>query len=272
MAASVTVNGVSMADLGIYVSLAPNHWDTGTVKIPRVDVLGRLGEVVAGPLVVSAKRFSLVGTIDPSARTVAALASAIDVCKDLFRSGRLTIIYTDTAGNTRLVEADTLRVAIKPRLDAEHFQAATVADLTVDLEQASPTQRSVEPTLVGMPTANARYSVALGTAPSRYKFRAMGSSPALTYRTAGGDTVWTVTLTKSITANEDWFDFDATTGRIWYYDNGSKSDAIAAGYLTGGNQDWPKGMDPQDGDYRTSQWPTVSCNVAAELLYWKEWV
>lgn len=272
MAATVTVNGIDLSSLGVYVAFAPNHRTTATRQIGRAPVLGRDGGVDTGSLVVGPRRFSLTGTIDPSARTVAALASATDLCNDLFWSGRLSIIYTDTAGNTLLVEADTLRVSIAPRLNKEHFQAATVADLTVDLEQASPTQRSVEPTLLALPTANARYSVALGTAPSRYKFRAMGASPALTYRTAGGDTVWTVTLTKSITANEDWFDFDATTGRIWYSDNGVVSDAIAAGYLTGGNQDWPKGLDPQDGDYRTSQWPTVSCNVAAELLYWKEWL
>ncbi|MCC7132476.1 MAG: hypothetical protein IT352_07525 [Gemmatimonadales bacterium] len=272
MAASITINGISLADLSVYVSTIAGFNDASERAIQTTPLLGQMGVLAGPPIAFGPRTLTLTGTIDPSARTVDALFTAINILRDLCYSGALDLTLTDSSDNVRRVTgAQLTRFQASPRLGAEHVQANTVADWSITLLCPDPTWEDLEPTLVAMPTANTRYPVALGTAPARFKFRAMGASPALTYRTAGGDTVWTLTQTQAVTGTEDWFDFDATTCRIWFYDNGVKADAIMT--LTGGNQDWGRAaLDPQDGDYATSQWPTVSCNVAAEILYWKRWL
>lgn len=273
MPASILVNGQDLSTIGVYVAFAPGLGDAPDRSVETHQLLGRAGSLLSGPVRHGPGVVVLEGSIDPAARTVAALEEARRVAKDLFTSGPVSLVFTDTAGVVKRFEGLRARFRSSPRLNKQHVLATQVADFSVSVVCPSPFARDLEPTILAMPTAGTRYPVALGTAPSGFKARATVSNPVFTYRTAGGVPVWTLTITKTATASEDWFDLDATTARIWYYDNGVRSDALAAEYLTGGQVDWPRPLDPQDGDYATSQWPTLECSVAnAELLYWRWWL
>lgn len=267
MPGSVLVNGVDLEALGVYVSIAPTISHAPRRRVEVSPILHAMGGVPT-TATFETRTVTLTGTVDPAARTVDALHDALHEVRDLFLSGQVDLTVTDSAGNSRRIRGLATTVEAAPRLNAEHFLVATVADLSVTLLCSDPTWRSVEPSILSLP-AGTRVSIPLGTAPSRWIMRAMASDPVFTYRSAGGTALWTLTITKTLTSTEDYITLDATTGLLSWSDNGT----VATDWdMLAEQQDFPKGLDPQDGHYATSQWPTMTCSVAAELLYWRRWL
>lgn len=271
MPASITVNGQSLEALGFYVAEGPGLLDGPDIAAPGVDLVDRAGALLTVPRATRRRAARLEGSLDPSARTIDALHAANRVLKDLLGGGLLEIIVTDSSDNATVHVGVMTRYSAKPRLGKLHFQSATVLDVEVALS-LEPTSADAQPTLRSLAVAGTRYDIPLGTAPSAYILNIMGvaNNPVVTARAAGGALLWQLTFTKNLDTTNKWLSLDARTGRIWLYESGVKTDGIAL--LTGGQADWPKALDPHDGDYGTSQYMTLEVSPGTgEVLYWKRY-
>lgn len=260
---SCRLNGTDLRTIGVVVDGKPGFRAAPRRRVTVAPLLRAMGGV-ATAVTTDPRSLEIAGTL--VAGTYAARRALETQVKDLV-GGITEVVWDDGALPPQQIEGLYESIDVDPPGPADRVRATR---LRIGLTIPDPTWRSVQPTILSLPAAT-RVSTPLGTAPCAWILRAMGSSPVATYRDAGGREVWSLTITRAITAGEDWFDVDATAGAIGYWDNGVYADAIAAGYLTGGQQHWPKPLDPRDGHYLTSQWPTIECSVAAELLYWRRW-
>ena len=273
MTALITVNGLDLSSIGMYIAFAPEVFGGPMMSNPSLDILGRAGSLQAPPSKMAPRVLTLTGSIDPSARTVAALQAAVQQAKDVFYAGNLTLATTDTAGTVRQIGCRVRSFDAKPRLDKQHWQSAQVADVTVKVLCDDPTWRDVQPYYVGCPTAATRYALPLGTAPTNAIINVMGAAtnPIVTYRNAAGDIVWQLTFTITLAATNDWLKIDTAKGRL----TKSLSGTVTSAYdvLTSGQTDFPRPFDPQDGDVTTTQWPTLEISSGSmESLFWKRWL
>lgn len=269
----LTVNGTDLSGLGAYVTAAPGIFGGPDRQIGTAAILGRAGAFLLSPSVMAPRRLVLKGFIDPTARTVAALQSALQQVRDVFYQGYLTVASTDTAGTVRQISGLLQSFESDVRLGRLHFQSAQVADFTATILCDDPFWREVQPFFVGAPTAGTRYSIPLGTAPSSPIINVMGSAtnPVVTYRDGWGNAVWTITATITLAATNDWLSFNCQTGRVTKYVSGTATSVYDV--ITAGQTDFPRPFDPQDGDVTTSQQPTIETSAGSlEALYYKRYL
>jgi hypothetical protein len=268
MPASITANGQSLAALSFYVSRAPGFvWDGPSIAAPGVDLIDRSAALFAGPRRFAARDGKLIGTIDPAARTVAAAWTAAVILKDLLYSGEIELRFTDTAGNVVTALATCTSVAVSERQNVEHFQSPTVLDVDASF---SITSYNVDGgwTERALAVAATPYDIPLGTMASGWIASIMGvaNNPVLTARAPGGAVLWTLTFTKNLDTTAKWLELDAIAGKIWLHEGAVVTPGESL--LTGGNTDWPRPFDPQDGDYATSQWMTLEVTPGTGVVRW----
>lgn len=109
-------------------------------------------------------------------------------------------------------------------------------------------------------------AIALGNARSNCRVRINGAvtDPVLTYKHYDTTTLATMSFTKTLGAGE-WIEID-TAARTIVDDGGAN---VLADLDSG--SEWPV-LDPRDGDYLASQWPTLELSAGTGTVwYYKRW-
>lgn len=265
---AILINGIDIGtNFGWYADDVP-RWLDGTTRLSSpAALIGRMGSFETG-VTYGPRELQIAGTIRST--TVQLLRDAEHQIRDLLHSGNLTIQVNDGSTPTRIVRGSLRTLAISPLVPSLSGLAVRVA---ASFLCGDPTWRSLDPYFVAAPTAATRYSLPLGTAPSNPIINIMGSStnPVITYRNAAGTAVWTLTITLTLAATNDWLKLDCTRGTITKSVDGTVTTVYDV--LTSGQSDFPRAFDPQDGDYTTSQWPTIDCSSgSAEAIYHKRYL
>ena len=262
-----TVDGVDLATVcSTYV-----RDESGVLTVPgrRVSPIALSGS--AGAL-LTATGDGLIRSIDvtailrPSPATAVARRTAEDLLKDVLSSGLHRFLWDDGVNSARVIDgAIDGPVSIRA---ANHPIAPEGADVAFRILCRDAYWKAAEPTLRALAVAATRYTLPLGTAPSSPIIRIMAATnPVLTYRSAGGTSLRTMTFTVTL-ASTDYLDINMQTRKIVKYASGTASNG--ASLLTSG--DFPWAFDPADGDVATSAWPTLEVSTGtAEALYWKSY-
>jgi hypothetical protein len=264
-------NGQNTEALGFYVFGATLH-SPASRAITSLPVIDRAGALIVPRIATAPHLLQLAGALLTSANTAAARVTAEHVLRDRLLSGMATWTYVDDVTPPRYLTGVASEPSVTPRGGSGvHPYSAVASDIAVTVSCQEAFWQATEPTIRAIPAAATRYDLPLGSAPSAFVLRIMGAAtnPVVTYRTAGGTVVWTLTFTVTLVATNDYLELDGTTGRIWKYASGVKTDGIAL--LTGGQQDWGvRGLDPQDGDSTTSAWPTIELSAGTGELSWRK--
>lgn len=164
---------------------------------------------------------------------------------------------------------DRLGLAYKARLLTVEPSMAFADDpvlsrdiVKVSMELLDPYLREQSESSVGS-IVNSDTAIPLGTGPSYPRLRIAGAftNPTITYKSSGGTTLKTLglTLTKS---GGQWVEIDMRLGTI--VDNAS---ANQQGARNSGS-DFPWYLDPRDGTYWSSAWPTLRCSSGTLTCYY----
>lgn len=267
---AVLINGVSLATrFGLYVDRI-GGWLPGTaVSGPRVTVLGRAGGLRTGPAETESRRIEIGGTIRKD--SASDRRDAERGVADLVRSGRVRLVVDDGLAGATQIEGRLESLATVPF--GPSLNPLAVRITAVFRCDEEPYWRDVEPRTVALATAGTRYPIPLGTAPSSPIIRLMGtgSNPVLTYRDAGGAAVHTLTTGSHTLASDEYLDLDMRRGKAVHYDSGVADNPTNQSVVL--SAAFPFALDPQDGDYGTSAWPTLEVSAgSAEVLYWRRWL
>jgi len=264
---AIVVNGTDLgATFGFYADRVDGWLANTALGGGLVGVRGRDGGLALPATVFAGRRIEVAGTVRKD--TVSARRDAERQLSDLCRSGRVRLVVDDGVAGAMQVECRLVALAFLP-FGPSLSPLASRGTLSFVADD-EPYWRDVEPTTRAVAAAATRYTVPLGTAPSSPIIRIMGSAtnPVLTYRDAGGTSRRTLTFTATLTSSE-YLDVDMRRGRIQRVTSGVAANGI--GLLTAGNFPWA--LDPQDGDFTTSSWPTVEVSAGtAELLWWRQWL
>jgi len=264
---AILVNGVNLGTrFGFYADRVDGWLGSTTLGVGQVGVRGRDGGLAVPAAVSGGRRLEVAGTVRKD--TASDRRDAERGVADLCRSGRVRLVVDDGLSGAMQIECRLAALAFLPfgpSLSplASRGTLSFVADDEVYW-------RDVEPTTRALAVAATRYAVPLGTAPSTPVIRIMGAAtnPVLTYRDAGGASVRSITFTATLTSSE-YLDIDMRRGRVQRVTSGTAANGI--GLITGG--DFPWALDPQDGDYGTSSWPTVEVSAGTgEVLWYRRWM
>ncbi len=268
MAWSIVVNGQDLNGLGFYLKDVDGVHDAVDRSWQMTTLRGRAGAVIQAPVRESGRVLKFSGTLTSTAKTVAGLATNADTIRDLLRSGLVRLVRTDGASNVKFIEGYATTVTLK---NIGHPINQTDDTLSFTIQCRDAYYRDQEPTIRHAAVAATRYTLPHGTAPSSPIVRIMGAAtnPVLTYRDAGGTAQRTMTFTVTLAATNDWLDIDMRAGKITKWASGVSSNGRAL--LTSGNPVWA--IDPQDGDYVTTQYPTIEVSAGTAMILWhKQWL
>lgn len=263
---AVAVNGTDLlAGYGFYLMSSDGLFDAPTRTTTPVLIRGRAGTLRTTPVREEGRTITLRGGLTTSAKTVAAYRLAEDVLKDALRAGLLRITRTDGNGVVRLIEGYGRAVSLNA---ANHPLNVTDAGTAITFDCVESAWRDPEPQIVSVAATATRYNLVTGTAPASPIIRMMAATnPVLTYRDAGGTARATMTFTWTGAAG-DYVDIDMRLPRIVKYVSGTASNGRSL--LASGTYPWA--IDPQDGDYATSSWPTIEIsNGSAVVYHWRAW-
>lgn len=263
---AILIDGIDIGtNFGWYPDGVPG-WLDGAGRTPGV---ANLVEAMGGILttkVYGTRELQIAGTMKST--TVQLLRDAEHQIRDLLNAGVSTIQVNDGSTPTRTVRGSLRSLSMTPLVPSLGGLATRV--------QASflcpdPTWKAIEPTVRHLVAAATRYDLALGTAPSMPIIEIMGAAttPTVTYRDAGGQSVWALTL-PTLTSTESML-IDCTRGVITKYASGVATDGISL--LTAGQTYFPKPFDPQDGNYALAFYPSIETSTGTgRAIYYKRWL
>lgn len=260
---SLLGNGVDLGAIyGFWLGDSDGVFDAPDRSFQEAGIYGRTGAMLCYPQEIK-RRLTLNGVHTTTAKTVAARQTAEDQLKDALRAGRLRLVRNDGTNTARQITGYVSKIAIKPIGSPLAF---TDSNVVVSMECVDSYWTEQEPTFRVLGATRA--TLPLGTAPSTPIIRIMGSavSPVLTYRDASGTTVATVTVTGTIPVTTGYLDIDGRTGNIL-------TESAVNGYsaytiLHSSGSPFPFAFDPQDGDFATSAWPSLSVSTGSGFAYW----
>lgn len=270
--ADLYINGIAMSSLNWWLEASPDVGAMVVGRWQRTPLHRRRGVAVTGVGAFSERRLTLRGAMITSANTVQARVTAEDTLRDLLGTGLLMVQVDDDATPKRVIDAYLDGDPVFERV--AHPMLGVKSNVTVPLLCPDGDWRAVAGSAVAMPTANTRYAIPLGTAPSAPVVRVMGSAtgPQVIIRSTSGSVVVQVTFSTLTLGANDWLDIDCQRGTIEKVVSGTRSSAI--GTLNAADAPhFPFNLDPAWGDYTNSQWPTaeVSTTGGAEILYTKRY-
>ncbi len=261
MRTALWINDYPVSRLGLHVERVEGWADLPTFTLVAESVPGRAGLVVlAGQAGAVAAREVLVSgaLVRP---TASALPGARRQLLALAGAGLVELRIVDAP---EVVLAGYLTRCILGGFDRQ-FRAN---GLRVALTFTCPDPRALSrcATVVALTTSPA--ACPLGTAPVAPVIRIFGAAtnPVLTYRTAGGVSRQTMGFTITL-ASTDYLEIDCEAKTVLKSVSGTVTNAIDT--LTSG--DFPT-LDPHDGDYLLSSWPTLEVSAGAgEAAYRQAW-
>jgi phage-related protein len=269
-ATTLLVNTYDLKALGFVVTTV-DHWSTPEKLYQTAEVPGRAGAVLlaAAPRVLG-RTLTITGAL--MATTPALLATALDALKWRLDDGLLDLRLVDDV--TRRSMGYLTRLVIE-QADGRQFRRRHLL-ITMTFQVLDPYRQDVTASSVTFVTNTA---MPLGTAPVRPALIRLSATvgtvtnPIVTYKNSAGTVLGTMDFTGASILNGDKIEIDCEGRRILKTVSVVQTDAsnlLAAGdFLT---------LDPQDGDFTTSAWPTLTKasggagTLTALCQYAKHWL
>lgn len=260
MAWSILVNGTDLTTVSTYVKDERGVLDIPGRQVTSIPIYGRASALLVGTGVGLPRTLEINALLAPSPATAAARRTAEDSLKNLLANSLIRIVWNDGYNTARMIEG-RLDGAVVIRA-SNHPIAPEGAEVSFRVICSDAYWRDQEPT--SRVLGATRATLPLGTAPSSPVIRLIGAAttPVLTYRDAGGASTRTLSM-GTLNANE-WYDIDTRQGTLTKYVSGTASESLGA--ISAG--DFPWALDPQDGDWTTSQWPTLEVSSGTGIAYW----
>jgi len=263
---SLTVNGVALTygRLGVRVVGRSNFRAPSPRRLATAPVLGGIGVVPLLATMGEPRELPFRVLVDTA--TYSDRVAAEQRLKYLVGAGLLTLVASDGVLTRRTY-------GYAPQLEFEpgvaDFSSGSIA-ATLTFLCPVPLWEAPEPTLLHLDTAGERFPLALGRAPCSWILDLIGGTdPVVTYRTAGGAVVWELDFTgTTITASEDYLRVNARDRAVSYSDDGTVADAVEL--LVAGQGDFPRPLNPYDGDIETAQYPTLEVSSGTARLAFYE--
>ena len=248
---ALLVDGTDVSTYGLVVSEIEGWRDGPKAGWPDVQPIGRIGSVrTSTEPTIEQRNLRITGTA--LATSLSNLLSNLDNLKVLLGTSERTFIFTDD--ETRKFVGRVTGVSargINPHLTQRG------CEIEIDVLMNDPRIFATTSTTVSSIGASAT-DLPLGTAISIPTITVSTAGTfTLTYKNSAGTTVSELTIT------------GATAPVVINMDAGTITDAggNAIPYL-GTTDDFPFYFDPQDGDYPTSDWPTLEVSAGtAEAVY-----
>jgi len=250
---ALLVDGFDLSTLGLVVD-NPAGWRDGfSVSWPSTAVPGRIGEIVTSTEgQVNGRTLRIDGAV--LASTVSALLSQIDEIKYRLGSTEKTFVFSDDETREFYAYCSAItHQAIDPALIQRGIS------VRIGLEQTDPRRYGTSDTVVSGITTSP-VDIPLGTAPVFPSITVTGASGfTLTYKDSSAVAVATIVIagaTSPVT-------LDCEAGTV--VDGGGN----AVAYLTS-TSDFPFAFDPADGDYTTSDWPTLEVTAGTAVATYRK--
>jgi phage-related protein len=244
------------AALGFQLSTLSGWRETVRQKWPTEEVPGRWGVVVTSSQPAFVKRnVRLMGTL--VADDLATLRSNLDEFK--YRLGKSDKEFTFHDDTTRKFIGRVVKTSDRP---VRPHLSQTAFSMQIDIECFDPRIFAVSASQVGS-IGNSDVPIPLGSAPSFPTLSVTGSgSFTITYKNYAA----TVLKELTITGASPTVTINMATGQI------TDSGGNALDHFDV-DSDHPWGLDPDDGDYTASQWPTLRCGSGTMTCdYTKAWL
>jgi len=260
MAWAVYLNEQSLGDLGIYVMQVGAGFSAPARAYPRLEIPGRQGAVYVADPTTAIRTLRVECVVTPAARTIAARRTAEDQLKALAYRALVRVIVDDDVNAPRAIDGVCTACEITTR---QHPVDATVSNATLTIECPDPTWYDVTGQIIAF--SSAASPVPLGTAPSGGLVRiaapawsANVTDPVLTYLSAAGVALSSLTFTTTLTAGTDYLEVDLDRLTALKVASGVASNAITL--LTAGDF---FALDPMDGDPLNSSYPQLKVTSTA---------
>lgn len=255
------VNDFDCSALGLIVADVDGWLHAPSARDKTTQLPGRVGAVLLAPEAETAPRNLVINGVIKRASVVSARAALLEMQERLYR-GTVELRFADDPDKVyyaRTTDADwsgTPPQFVNP--NGRVSIRATCFDPLVYDRYGS---------VVGFTTV--RSAVPLGSAVSAPILRVMGAvtNPTITYRDKSGTSKRTMGFTVTLGVN-DYLEIDCELFKITRYTAGMASQGIAL--LTAGDF---LALDPQDGDYAGSVWPTLELSGGSgEANYRRAWL
>lgn len=269
-ATTLLVNAYDVKALGFIVTTV-DHWDTPDKVYLTGDIPDRAGEIL---LAATPKVLGRVLTIHGAllATSTTALKTALDALKYRLDAGLLDLRIVDDITRRHMGYLTSLKTVQPEALQLRQRNL----QMTLSFRVLDPYRRDVTLSSTAF-TANT--AMALGTAAVRPQLIRLSATvasvtnPIVTLKTSGGATIGTMDFTGATILTGDKIEINCEARTIVKTVSAVASDAsnlLAAGdFLT---------LDPQNGDFITSAWPTLSKasggagTLTALCEYYKKWL
>lgn len=253
------LNGREASSIGLRVLAFDGLFGGQEFAYPEAVIPGRTGVMSGAPYAVGPKEFTCYCRVE--AASAAALEERITAVE--YACGMGALVEIRTLHNLNRVMYGRVRryrflpprpQGIQPLADGEitFTIPAGVGYERIPRTYMAPPGTRVAPMLGRMASAPVLQILAIGT---------NAVNPVITYRHANGTVLRQMTLTVTLTADEDYLGIDCDTYQISRSDNGVVSDG--ANLLTPGPLIL---LDPHDGDPESGAWPTVEVNSGTLLV------
>ncbi len=231
------INSVDVASYGYTIWDLPDNWDAPSQSYDEVTIPGQDGNIETTVEPVLAPRdFTITGSL--AGASASAFESAFDTLKLALYGSTLTLIGGNQSTRQRTGRFSSMTSSLYA------LMAAGRVDIKVHCRNPLAYDTS---TTTATGSVNTDIACALGTYKSRPVITLTGATnPSLTYKNSGGSSVATLSITGTGTIVIDCSLRTVTIG-------GVRTDSA----LTGGDF---FALNPQDGVYATSTWPTVRSN------------
>lgn len=258
---AVYLNETALDTIGVWVEDIAARYAGVARTFPTMSLPGRQGVVLTADPETQPRTLSITGSIDPTARTVAARSAAEDQLKALATRGLIRVVADDDVTAPRQIDGVCLGCTITPVV---HPMVTQVSRFTLTVQCPDPTWYDVTGQLIGFSaTASA---IPLGTAPSGGIVRIAAPSwsanvvdPVLTYLNAAGVTVATMTFTGTLTAGTDYLEIDLDRQTVVKVSSGTITNAISWLSTT---SVFPV-LDPMDGDVLNASYPQLKATATS---------
>lgn len=259
MAWGVWIDDTRLDSLGLYVEDLSTRWHAPSRQFPTLAVPGLAGSVLTAEPTTGPRQLTITASLDPAARTLPALQSAIDALQELTGHGLVRITVDDDENAPRVIEGVCTECQIAPVV---HPLVTQVARVTLTLVCPRPTWEDVAPQVVAL--GSTPTPIPIGTAESggviwiaAPAWSANVVTPVVTLRAASGRQLATLTWAGTLTAGTDALALDLDRSTAIKYASGTASNAIAS--LSG--DFFP--LTPPQGAPRFASYPTLQVTASS---------
>ncbi len=244
------INGTDVASYGYTVWDLPDNWDAPSQSYDEVVIPGQDGtmETTVEPL-LAPRDYIVKGSLDAS--SASNFESAFDTLKLALFNSSLALIGGNQSTRQRTGRFASMTSSLRALMSGGQVDIKVHCRNPLAYETSATTATG---------SVSTDIACALGTYKSRPTITLTGATnPSLTYKNSAGSSVATLSITGSGTIVIDCSARTVTIG-------GVRTDSA----LTGGDF---FALNPQDGVYATSTWPTVrSSSGSVSISYYKAWL